>query len=633
MSKFSVRSLVMVAAPTTIVLSGVLGTACHGSSPYPPPPSSSEPPDMCSQGSAIDQACQSTETVTTSAVTPPPITGGTLLIARDGVRAVVSDPERDRILLVDVAKGTVLSVIPTPANAHPFRAVEDDQGRFHVVLRDGGGVLTIVGIAASAVTATCPAPRGITYAPNESAIYVACAGGELVRLQPADAPAVVTTVMLGPDLRDVVASPTKLFVTHFRSAAVDLVSFAGNRLKTVIPPGEAEGGPANPTFSPDVAWRAVARPGGGIYVVHQQALSSPVSTPVGGGGYNGNGFGDCASAAVHGAITRIDDDGNLFATQSFFGLPLPVDLALSKDGTVAAIVGAGRGSVRQRPMEDWLTVRGCSTVPDPSQDVSTSVGQRPTPVAAAYDGAGELVTQHREPSALEVHDGNGNVVRIINLGGDSRADTGFDLFQGDPDSPVSPFGNVSSNITCASCHPEGGDDGHVWSFDVGLRRTMSLAGDVTQRAPFHWKGDLRDMSAIMHDIFTVRMGGAPQSADRVKAIASYLATIPRLPSASGLDSAAVDRGKTLFESADTQCTECHAGDQLTNRAIVDVGTGETFKVPSLLGLGMRAPYLHDGSAPTLADRFKVQGGGDKHGHTSQLTSAQISDLVAYLSSL
>jgi mono/diheme cytochrome c family protein len=234
---------------------------------------------------------------------------------------------------------------------------------------------------------------------------------------------------------------------------------------------------------------------------------------------------------------------------------------------------------------------------------------------------------------LEVHDANGDIVRVINLGGDSRADTGFDLFQGDPDSSSSEIGNVTDNITCASCHPEGGDDGHVWSFDVGLRRTMSLAGNVTQRAPFHWKGDLRDMSAIMHDIFTVRMGGAPQNPARVSAITNYLATIPPLPSVGGLDSDAVSRGQTLFQSADTQCTECHTGSQLTNRAIVDVGTGETFKVPSLLGLGMRAPYLHDGSALTLADRFKVQGGGDKHGHTSQLTSAQVSDLVTYLSSL
>jgi hypothetical protein len=43
--------------------------------------------------------------------------------------------------------------------------------------------------------------------------------------------------------------------------------------------------------------------------------------------------------------------------------------------------------------------------------------------------------------------------------------------------------------------------------------------------------------------------------------------------------------------------------------------------------------MHDGCATTLADRFGACGGGDKHGHTSQLTAAQVADLVAYLDSL
>jgi hypothetical protein len=48
-------------------------------------------------------------------------------------------------------------------------------------------------------------------------------------------------------------------------------------------------------------------------------------------------------------------------------------------------------------------------------------------------------------------------------------------------------------------------------------------------------------------------------------------------------------------------------------------------VPSLEAAA--APYLHAGAA-TLADRFDAGiGGGDKHGHTSQLTTAQIADLM------
>ena len=55
---------------------------------------------------------------------------------------------------------------------------------------------------------------------------------------------------------------------------------------------------------------------------------------------------------------------------------------------------------------------------------------------------------------------------------------------------------------------------------------------------------------------------------------------------------------------------------------------------SLLGVGARAPFMHDGCASDLTGRFSAYcGGGDDHGKTSQLDQAQIADLVAYLESL
>jgi hypothetical protein len=44
--------------------------------------------------------------------------------------------------------------------------------------------------------------------------------------------------------------------------------------------------------------------------------------------------------------------------------------------------------------------------------------------------------------------------------------------------------------------------------------------------------------------------------------------------------------------------------------------------------------MHDGCAPTLADRFGATcGGGDRHGATSHLMPAQLADLTTYLESL
>src|SRR6185436_17412913 len=54
-------------------------------------------------------------------------------------------------------------------------------------------------------------------------------------------------------------------------------------------------------------------------------------------------------------------------------------------------------------------------------------------------------------------------------------------------------------IACASCHPEAGEDGHVWNLPEGARRTPSLRGGLTGSAPFHWSGDQADISSLMSD--------------------------------------------------------------------------------------------------------------------------------------
>jgi hypothetical protein len=73
---------------------------------------------------------------------------------------------------------------------------------------------------------------------------------------------------------------------------------------------------------------------------------------------------------------------------------------------------------------------------------------------------------------------------------------------------------------------------------------------------------------------------------------------------------------------------------LTNNKTVDVGTGKALQVPTLRGLRWRPPFMHDGCARTLADRFDPRcGGADRHGLTSRLTAEEIADLVAYMDTL
>jgi cytochrome c peroxidase len=101
------------------------------------------------------------------------------------------------------------------------------------------------------------------------------------------------------------------------------------------------------------------------------------------------------------------------------------------------------------------------------------------------------------------------------------------------------------------------------------------------------------------------------------------------------DAAAVARGQAIFnDPSRAACVTCHTGARLTNNQSVDVGTGGTFQVPSLVGISTRGPFMHNGCAETLRDRFDPAcGGGDRHGATSKLQPSEVTDLVQYLETL
>jgi cytochrome c peroxidase len=95
--------------------------------------------------------------------------------------------------------------------------------------------------------------------------------------------------------------------------------------------------------------------------------------------------------------------------------------------------------------------------------------------------------------------------------------------------------------------------------------------------------------------------------------------------------AAIERGAELFAS---RCARCHAPPSYTSPKQYDVGLADEagdrdFNPPSLRGVGLRAPLLHDGRAATLEE---VLG---KFGHPAALEKLprEIADLVAFLRSL
>jgi mono/diheme cytochrome c family protein len=367
---------------------------------------------------------------------------------------------------------------------------------------------------------------------------------------------------------------------------------------------EADAGPVFPTFNRSVAWRMIPSPGGAI-IVHQRSQASAV-TLLGSTCGNFGGYGaasDFEFGTVHATFDLVADGGVSTAAAAGFehDLVLPVDVALSASGRVA-MVGAGNSALDVFPLDD----------PFAGTRVPTLTGR---PTAVAFRGE-DTVVFIREPAELNIIAADGTFTRI-ELGGASVASTGWDIFH-----TATP-----SLIACASCHPEAGDDAHVWQLPDGLRRTPSLRGGLSGTAPFHWSGNELDMGALLDDVLVSRMSGPKESAPRQQALLDWLdgqGVLPAPPS----DATKVALGQATFNA---RCASCHAGAQGTNNTTVDVGTGGAFQVPRLHELWYRAPFIHDGRAATLADRFGPAG-GTNHGDTSTLSTQELDDLLAYLRS-
>lgn len=117
------------------------------------------------------------------------------------------------------------------------------------------------------------------------------------------------------------------------------------------------------------------------------------------------------------------------------------------------------------------------------------------------------------------------------------------------------------------------------------------------------------------------------------------------------------RGLALFEGK-ANCTSCHDGANFTDDSFHNIGVSATakdmgraaidptsglkgaFKTPGLRNVLLTAPYMHDGSEPTLEAVIRYYNDGGKHKeHLSKLikplklTEHEIVDLVAFMGAL
>jgi YVTN family beta-propeller protein len=400
-----------------------------------------------------------------------------------------------------------------------------------------------------------------------------------------------------------------------------------------------------------------------------------IDPTVSSGGY---GSGSCGGSVVSPAILTFDSDGNADVDDATTchprtdltrpptpiltnmpGTPIqgPVAMTFDPSGAFILVVNRESNNVAIIPTTGRATEGGSGktnfeptaprfelggTVRDVAQ-----VGAGPTGIAVSHDGTKAWTFNAFDHSISELQMVGGRLsarpaVRLADDVLDVDVVQGRKFFFSAVDTSMS---NVANGIACASCHLEVGDDGHVWNFADGPRQTPALAGrQLLNTAPFHWNGEFPDLMAFMSHTIVRRMGGSGVTPIMEQQIAKFLmaANGPDNAARSATDHELVARGRGVYEKAG--CQECHAGAALTDNRFADVGTQVNsglvrdqlpygLNTPSLLGIGRSAPYLHDGSVPTLKARIMLNKSNNLHGQTAALTNAEVDDLVAYLQTL
>lgn len=262
-----------------------------------------------------------------------------------------------------------------------------------------------------------------------------------------------------------------------------------------------------------------------------------------------------------------------------------------------------------------------------------------------------------------------------------------------------PILSIDRTLSCATCHDpaHGFADTEALSRGVFGRTTLRHAPSLMNRGfgrRFSWIGNVETLEAqVLAPISNEREMGLPleEAVERLRADAAYSKEFDRafgeLPSPAGLSTAlaafvsrihsvesAVDRfqsgvfdalddreraGLWIYESK-AQCWRCHSGHNYTDEDFHATGIGARdgkperaraeftsnptdvgrFKTPTLRGVALTAPYMHDGSIATLEEVVEHYRRGvldisglDERLRPLDLTDDEALSVVAFLRAL
>jgi cytochrome c peroxidase len=215
--------------------------------------------------------------------------------------------------------------------------------------------------------------------------------------------------------------------------------------------------------------------------------------------------------------------------------------------------------------------------------------------------------------------------------------------------------SFQGQIGCANCHIDSTFDGLTWDlepdgFGVDIVENKMLEG-IKDIPPYKWNGGNPNLPTECGPRTEKYFWRSESFDDRTLTdLVVYIRSLPprpnRLQAPDKQLTAAQERGRVIFERVEdnfgkpipeaNRCSYCHSSTQGTDQKIFDVGTKKPtdnsgrLKTPQLTNVTLMAPYMHDGSAPSLEEIWTVFNPEDKHGRTNDLTKGQLNDLIGYL---
>jgi cytochrome c peroxidase len=475
-------------------------------------------------------------------------------------------------------------------------------------------------------------PRGLTFAPDGAALYVAVAGAEEVARLDWDSRTVVQRWPAPREPRAVICSADGRWVAaaSSRSAQVRCWSTVTRRLhwERTIEDGFNLRGLA---FTPD---------GQALVCAHAVRRAFPVSKENIEAGW-----------VIDSRLTRLALDANAVPALRQIALDTPGQAVGDAYGTACSPAGqwlavTGSGTHELLLLEE-AAIRWSTGDPGDFLDPQLAVGGRhfrrvllggrPLTVVFLPDGEQAVVANYLLDVVQVVDRRAGKLQRAIPLGPagpPALARHGEALFYDAQRSHHQWF-------SCNTCHVEGHTCG--LTFDTlnddsyGNPKLTPSLRHVTRTGPWTWHGWQKDLGAAVEKSLTQTMFGSRPSPQETRALLTFLGTLEHPPHPLGNGQGAVRRGQALFH-AKARCARCHHGAEYTSEQNYDVGfepDGSPYRrwnPPSLRGLYDRGPYLHDGRARTLDDLLGQHHVSDKLGG-QVLTAEERKDLIAFLRSL